>query len=438
METHLNTLKRSPTGLSAIARVHAHQGNPDRAIVALTRALDAGPIDLRCRELLARMYVNRQDYEHAYELYRNLITRRPTHIPYYLSLGNAYRKEGDLMESLTILQEARQIAPGHDGVYNSLGHTYFELAWYDKAASAFEKALAIRSSPQALINLAVVALKNGNAAKADSIFGTISHRRISSALTNTANLRMRAGDYKKAASLYKKALHKDGSNWKILYNLSLAHQAQGKYKKARTYLRTLQKLQPDNIEVHMLSAQVEEKLGHLQDASGHYEKILSQSPANQQALSAMCDLLVEQGKEKEAVAHLEKYLEYAPENVDILLRIAEIYIRMGWYQVATAKYENIVADHPQHPRAYLGWAQAIYRNLKEKNRGDWHAAVQLAQKAGQLTDENNPHVHILLGKLYLYNNDTSRARTHLRTAQTAAGDEPHLKKEIDHLLQHAL
>ncbi len=438
MHSRQQALDASAEGLTAIARYHLYRGNFDRANIALTRALNLGPSVLETQALLARLSVRQQNYAYAYELLRNLISRRPDYIPYYLQLGNAYRREGDLMESLSILEQARDRAPGHSAVLNSLGHTYFELEWYDKALAAFSQA-ATHDDDQAhtLINLAVATLKSGDTTTADSLFRRIAQKDLASALTNRANLYMRDNKTAKAITLYRKALKKGESSWKILYNLALAYTRAAKPEKAREYFLKLHSMQPGNTEITMYCAQTALRLGRYDRAIEYYESILNKEPTNKQALLSLCDVLWKQKRYKTAVSRLEKYLEYAPQDPSILLKIARTYLHLEWYQVATIKYRDIVKTYPDHLNGYLGWANAILHNLRENNRGEWDMAIKLAQKARDMAPEENPHIHMILAKLYLYKQKNEKARSHLQTALSASQKDTPLKKEITALLKDA-
>jgi tetratricopeptide (TPR) repeat protein len=97
-------------------------------------------------EILACYFRDKGDHEEALALWKKAIEAKP--LPrYFGSLGNAYRKVGNLEKAVEAYY--RSLEAGSDmssmpGVYNNLGNTLSRMGRYDEAASNMKKAIELR------------------------------------------------------------------------------------------------------------------------------------------------------------------------------------------------------------------------------------------------------------------------------------------------------
>jgi len=104
-----------------------------------------------------------EDWDRAVEHLEVAVERVPNKLMYLNSLGVAYRKSGDLEQSLVIHQRAIELDPRHAKFHLNLGVTYKWMGRPDEAEAAYRKALEIRPSyTMAWHNLGNLALARGD------------------------------------------------------------------------------------------------------------------------------------------------------------------------------------------------------------------------------------------------------------------------------------
>ncbi len=97
-------------------------------------------------EILACYFRDKGDHEESLALWKKAVEANP--LPrYFGSLGNTYRKVGDLEKAVEAYY--RSLEAGSDmssmpGVYNNLGNTLSRMGRYDEAASNMKKAIGMR------------------------------------------------------------------------------------------------------------------------------------------------------------------------------------------------------------------------------------------------------------------------------------------------------
>jgi len=379
-----NLLRQTATGITALGKEHILEGEYQRAVAMLTKALAIGPSDLETDFLLGQAYLLSGQFEMSADIFNRLIVYSPNQLTYYSLLGNAYRSSGRVMEAIRILESAHRIDPADISVIMNLAHTYFDLEWYEKSWQML--LLAQEENPQMIevnINLGVLYYHMGKPDKADDIFKMIarSGKKSQAVYNNRGTMLFLAGKPRKAIRYYKRANKAGQKNEPVLYNLGKAYYELGKLRKAEYWFEELLRLSPDRVDVLQQVAEINRQRGHNHSAELYFRKILDITPNKAHALKVLVTILDEQGRYKEAVDLVEYYLANFPTDLDFRKIQARLYIKMQWYEVAEQKYSFMIRDFPEHYEGYLGLGKTMFYLISQKGSKQYEQAIERLQDA---------------------------------------------------------
>ena len=172
------------------------EGDPDRAIVEINRALATGPTPYRhvalgnayrykgwinpaitqyrnalslkpdyaeVYVLIGNAYAGRGLMDKAIAEYKKTIKLKPSYLEAYVNLASAYGSKGLYKKTIHELEKALQIDPNNPDVHFNLGVTYYSMGQTEKAASEYRKVLIVRpNDPEALRNLNAIKNRSFN------------------------------------------------------------------------------------------------------------------------------------------------------------------------------------------------------------------------------------------------------------------------------------
>ena len=191
----------------------------------------------------------------------------------------------------------------------------------------------------------------------------------------------------------------------------------GKVDEAVAHYRESARLRPDspaaayNLGTGLLQA------GALDEAVAHLERALDLNPDYALAhnnLGAAFRLLDRPG---DAVRHFRRSLDLRPDDGEALYNLANALMMQGGLDEAAALYRRAVAAAPDapEPAAELAWLLAAH---PDPARRDPARAVELAERAADLTGHARPEVLDVLAAAYAADGRLERA---VETAETALG-----------------
>ncbi len=101
-------------------------------------------------------------YHDAIYLLRKSLIANPKNVNILNSLGLAYGRIGNFVESIKIFQRIIEIQPGYKYAWNNLGNIYARMGDYEKAMNCYRKALEIDPKyGDALLNIGYVMIRRG-------------------------------------------------------------------------------------------------------------------------------------------------------------------------------------------------------------------------------------------------------------------------------------
>lgn len=151
-------------------------------------------------------------------------------------IGEAYRRKGDLAESLRSLQRAGALVPGNSSVITNVGMLYEAQHDPARARQAYEHALELQpENPLALNNLALL-ISNDPAALDKALEYALHARRLMPESMEVADtvgwIYLKQNKPASAAELFKTAVTASAANPEFHYHYAMALHRQGKTEEA--------------------------------------------------------------------------------------------------------------------------------------------------------------------------------------------------------------
>ena len=199
-----------------------------------------------------------------------------------------------------------------------------------------------------------------------------------------------------------------------------------------------------------------------EEARDHYERALERLPQQRGLREELARTLVQLQQYEPAIGHLRVLLEEQPDNAELLAELGRLHLRLNQPRPALAafdqslrilpkpevrfEYANLLRDTGQYERARneyervlqdvpspvvlnnLAWLLATAESAETR---DGHKAVELAERASQMTDRQQPRVLGTLAAAYAEKGDFNAAvRTLDEALALARQQEPALVTEL--------
>jgi tetratricopeptide (TPR) repeat protein len=203
------------------------------------------------------------------------------------------------------------------------------------------------------------------------------------------NVLRQQGRMAEAAAHYQNAVQIRPGYPQAQINLGEALLLKGEVDHAITHFQIALQINPGFAEAHFNLAVALSQKGRWDDAIAQYQMALQINPDNAVAHCNLGAIFGQQGRTDEAIRQFQKALEIQPEYADARDGLGNCFSQMGRMDDAIAHYQKAVEIRPDfaEARKNLAWIlatcpQAALRNGKK--------AVELAQRANQLTGGENP------------------------------------------------
>jgi tetratricopeptide (TPR) repeat protein len=356
----------------------------------------------------------------------------------HYGLGYFASKSGEFDRAVGHYRTAVQLNPDFDAACNNLGLALARTGELEEAISYLEKALEIRPEYiKAHGNIATALLKQGNPnAAIEHLKRALKlapwevklHDTYGRALSELGNLDEAIKHY----SVFMRARpnHAGGH-----YNLAVCLVRQGKINEAIRHFSEVLRIKPDHADARYRMANLLAEQGRSEDALAEYSKTLQINPNHARAHYKLAVHSARLGKLNEAIRHYSEVLRIKPDHADAHYSLGKAFAQQGRTEEAIECYRQALWLKPDWLEALnsLAWVYATDENPELRNGP---AAVQLAQRACELTGYKNPNILDTLAAAYAEADSFSDA---VRTAEKAL-DIAVLsgQKELVEKIQHCL
>ena len=381
-------LKVAPNHVGArrlLGSVLLTQGDPRAAVAALEPTLAVAPNDADTLALLASAYIAQRRYQTA----------------------NDY------------LDKALKASGGAPGIHATLGLSLLGAGRTELALPHLEQTL--KKDPGQLragVPLAVLYLKQGRAKDAVQVAEVIVKREPANAaaLNLLGVARSAAGDDAGARKAYDQAMQADGGFAAPQLNLAKLDLREGKIDSARVRLQRLFKDRPNNTEVMLELATVEDRASRPEEAIRWLERARAIDRHSTTALERLVDVYLRQKTPEKALDAARQADAKTPDNLEVLAALGRAYLALGNTKEAQAVFGRMTRTAAFDP----GWQTEIARF--QLTAGNLPGAIYSLDKALSAKPDYLP-AQVLMTEVELRSGETGKAE---QRAKAITGRNPSL------------
>jgi tetratricopeptide (TPR) repeat protein len=401
-----------PRGHIALANAYHQLERTEEAEASLRDALELDPDNLRIYGALARSLRARGESEREIELYREILELHPEHHATLVALGEAQMAQDDLEAALETFQRVVDTFPDDVQSLKNLGYLRFENREFRAAAELFERAVELGSDEhEAAFFLGVIRRRIGEGDAALRAFESIppDHTHFAESRTQIAAIYERRGDYARALAELERAAKLDPSR-----------------------------------DLDLYAATLRAKAGDFDGAVSPIERLLAESPDDDELLFHLGVVYGEAKRTDEAIRFMQQALERNPENASALNYIGYTWAERGLrLDEAEKMITRAVELRPEDGFIVdsLGWvfhmrARPLLQSgrAREARRFLERALVEL-ERADRLTG-GDPVISEHIGDTYLLLEQKERALEHFEEAlslEPRENEQPDLLQKFEDL-----
>ncbi len=208
----------------------------------------------------------------------------------------------------------------------------------------------------------------------------------------------------------------------LYYGLGSNALQSGEFDRAAGYYREAIEQNPDFAGAYNNLGFILLQMDELERAVPLLEKALQLRPKYIKAHGNISRVFMKQGNPSAAIEYLEEALALAPRSKILLKDLAKAHFCQGKALTEQGKIEEAIESYHQALRLRANWPEVlnslarIYATYKDHKLRDGPTAVQLAQRACELTDYKNPRILDTLAAAYA---EAGRFSEAVKTAEKA-------------------
>lgn len=375
--------------LLMLAKLEEQQGNQQAAMDLVSRAKEKNPKALAPRLLLANAAVREGRFDEARSLAQEAIKIAPGNLNVRFLQAEVERLSGNDQAALMAYDQLLAVQPGLIEAHLKKGELLGRMGDLDGAKRSFREVLSLKPEQTvAQWALGEVELKQGHYEKAaelaDQIIQGNKDEAVGYALKG--DVLMAQGKPAAAAEVYRQA-HKIANNRSSLLRLSNALQANGKPRESAQLLTQWIKQNPQDLDVRMSYAGLQQSQGDLAVATAEYERILTERPDHVVAMNNLAWIYQSQGKTADALSLAERAYKAAPEVPGIMDTYGWILVNGQQLDKGLKLLQQAVAKKADDPDIRYHLA-AAYARADDKARAKLELEEILASNATFSEREN--------------------------------------------------
>ncbi|MFN8065249.1 MAG: tetratricopeptide repeat protein [Vicinamibacterales bacterium] len=415
----LKKLPTNPSALTLKARLLLADGDPDKALESANAAVKADRQSAQAHLAAARILVAMNRLDEAMKEFRETLALDQTSLPAQLELADFHRRRNELETAIGYADQAIKTHPGNlrarmakveillmrrddstaaieeisrlvkeyprsTDVQTLLGRYYLAVRDRGNARQAFERAMALGPSTEALTGLVTLDVADGNARGARARVDAALAKSPDSAdlLLLGAKLYGVEGQSARAEQMLLKVVKVAPDKPAPYALLAQLYMAQARTDEAKAYFRNLVKADPRAVYGFVMLGVLEYATGNRDAAKTAWESALRLDAKNASAANNLAWLYAEAG------TNLETAQQLAVTARNLLPEQPEINDTLGWIYYKKKLTENAIeyfrravergADNPDyHFHLGLAYAQA---GEDAKARAALNKALQLNPK----------------------------------------------------------
>ncbi len=222
-------------------------------------------------------------------------------------------------------------------------------------------------------------------------------------------------DYQSILSIWQSVVKAMPTSYKGYNNLGNEYKKQGELQQAiNCFLKALN-IYPGYTNARLNLGNTFKTQGQLGKSSYHYRQILQKDPNHIEANFNLGVVFQLQNNLDRAVDYYHRTLRLDPNHIDAHNNLGAVLLLQGNFDEAIKYFDGILKLDPDNSRAYNNLAYAIVSDPNTQKQ-DVLRAIELAARAAELTDYNDPEVLDTLATCYSKDNKMDLA---VQTAEKA-------------------
>jgi len=388
--------------------VQAHQsGDTDTAEKVYRQILTKDPTHAGVNNFLGILMGQKGDFKKAAKLIHTSIKTSPKNPATHKNLGNAYRELGQLKKSVTSYQNAILLKPDYIEAHHELGTVYFGLGKTDDAIDCYQQTLTLNPNhAHAYFNL-------GLAYNTLDLFEkAYQHYQQSLALEpNNDQAQINLGEvcyelrlYTEATTHFEQALVLNPNQPEAFYNLGMTYTALNQLNLAKEHYQKAISLDSHYTEAHNNLGMTYYTLGEFEAAIKYYKQALTINPNHARAHNNLGVVLNDIGHQGAAIKHYEQALVIKPDYASAHRHLSTVKqyttddLQINQMQLLLST-ENLSQSDQTHlsfalAKAYedLGQHAELFKVLHEGNR--------LRKKSLSYSLDQDKNLHSTIRKIF--------------------------------------
>ncbi len=367
--------------------------------------------------------------DEAIKHYHQALQPKPDYALAHGNLNSALQSQSKLEEVISHYRRALEIKPDYALAHSNLGVALQAQGKFDEAISHLHQALQAKPhSVNALYNLATIFRLQGMVDEAIIYYRQALQIEPDSAdVYNSLGIAFDSlGKVDEAVRHYRRALELMPDYATAHNNLANVLQSQGKLDEAINHYRQAVQIEPDLVQAHYNLGVALRSQGKLNEAAGHFRQAVQIAPDFAQAHRRLGVVLQLQGKLEEAVSHYHQALDFKPDYAEAHSNLGIVLQMSSQLDESLEHFQEAMRLKPDSPVALNGiaWVLAVHPEPALRDAG---RAVELAERAAELTRYQNAHILDTLAAAYAsagqFDRAVTTAQAALELASAAQNDE---------------
>jgi len=302
------------------------------------------PGEVSCLWLLGAALLDQGQVAESIALLERALAGAPDFAEARVDLARAYRRAGRAAEARTEVRRVLEKTPHHHRAWLAYGDVLVDLAQYDDARVAFERA-RLTDPERQRIEEASAALTRNDRRKSEELFREILRHDAShvGALCGLAAVSLAADVPKDAERLLRHALRQSEHLPLAYRGLGPALLALGRVEEADAAAGHLLRIEPENPQSWVTKAAVASRFMRQEQALEAYERAAQYQPGEARLLMSIGHVRKSLGRRAESEASYKQVLAADPGNAEAWWSLADLK-NYSFDDAEVAAMERLIAD----------------------------------------------------------------------------------------------
>jgi predicted TPR repeat methyltransferase len=364
IQLYEEVLKGNPNhqdSLHFLGLTYAQLGTMDKALACLTKANEIQPTASLLNNL-ANIYKKNKQFKQALQYYLNAIELEPNYAQAHNNIASIYAQQDNYQEALAHYVKAVHAEPDFIAAHFNLGLLLLKNNQLDAAKTQFNNVVSLDpNATQARFYLGVLYLENNELVEAERAFHEVLEHNSEQvqALVNLGVIALKRQQDQLAIDYFTRALALDNNELDARNNLASTFMHHDRFENALMHYDILLQKEPDNIEYLYNSGVAQMALGHLNEATLFFEKLLTLDEQHTPSLNNLAAIYLKQELRETSQAYLQKALDINPNDmisrhmINALTNAAESNTTPEY---ATNLFNNYALNYEQHMQGVLNYS----------------------------------------------------------------------------------